>query len=146
MSLETKYIKPKKFYDVFHLISDELHDITLHKLDRELFYDRIKFIEGSVDWDEYKSNDEFDKDNIYHTDVRTISELIGQVVIFGRIIRENQYEETNLPKGEVPLFHRQIDDNGNEEDLWDISSGEIIKRWSKKKKGKKKLREVNRYL
>ena len=59
---------------------------------------------------------------------------------------KNQYEETNLPKGEVPLFHRQIDDNGNEEDLWDISSGEIIKRWSKKKKGKKKLREVNRYL
>ena len=141
MSLETKYIKPKKFYDVFHLISGELHDITLHKLDRELFYDRIKFIEGSVDWDEYKSNDEFDKDNIYHTDVRTISELIGQVVIFGRIIRENQYEETNLPKGEVPLYLRQIDKDGNEEDLYNISSGKIIKKWSKKEKGRKRLKE-----
>ena len=103
MSLETKYIKPKKFYDVFHLISDELHDITLHKLDRELFYDRMKFNEGSVDWNEYKSNDEFDKDNIYHTDVRTISELIGQVVIFGRIIRENQYEETTS-RDQLDLF------------------------------------------
>ena len=37
---------------------------------------------------------------------------------------------------------KYVDEKGNEEDLWNLSSGKIIKRWSKKKKGKKKLREV----
>ena len=50
-------------------------------------------------------------------------------------------DEFNLPKGEVPLYLRQIDGNGKEEDLYDISSGKIIKKWSKKNKGKKRLKE-----
>jgi hypothetical protein len=102
------------------------------------------WMRDNVDWYEYLSNDEFDKDVIYHQSIRTVAELIGQIVIFGRIIRERMVGEFNLPKGEVPLFHRQIDEKGDEEDLWDISSGKIIKKWSKKKKGKKKLEEILR--
>ena len=139
MSNKVKYIKPKKFFEVFQQISDELYEVTLEKKDRELLYDRQMWMRDNVDWYEYLSNDEFDKDVIYHQSIRTVAELIGQIVIFGRIIRERMVDEFNLPKGEVPLFHRQIDEKGNEEDLWDISSGKIFKKWSKKKKGKKKL-------
>ena len=143
MSKKIEYIKPKKFFEVFQQISDELYEVTLEKKDRELLYDRQMWMRDNVDWYEYLSNDEFDKDVIYHQSIRTVAELIGQIVIFGRIIRERMVGEFNLPKGEVPLFHRQIDEKGDEEDLWDISSGKIIKKWSKKKKGKKKLREIS---
>ena len=141
MSDKVKYIKPKKFFEVFQQISDELYAVTFEKKDRELLYDRQMWIRDNVEWYEYLSNDEFDKDAIYHTSIRTVAELIAQIVIFGRIIRERMVDEFNLPKGEVPLFHRQIDEKGNEEDLWDISSGKIFKKWSKKKKGRKKLEE-----
>ena len=143
-SKKVKYIKPKKFFEVFQLISDELYEITFEKKDRELLYDRQLFVRDATEWYEYLSNEKFDKDNIFHTDIRTVAELIGQIVIFGRIIRERMADEFNLPKGEVPLFHRQIDEKGDEEDLWDISSGKIIKKWSKKKKGRKKLEEMSR--
>ena len=141
MSDKVKYIKPKKFFEVFQQISDELYEVTLEKKDRELLYDRQMWIRDNVDWFEYLSNDEFAKDVIYHQSIRTVAELIGQIVVFGRVIRERMVDEFNLPKGEVPLFHRQIDEKGNEEDLWDISSGKIIKKWSKKNKGRKKLEE-----
>ena len=141
MSKKIEYIKPKKFFEVFQQISDELYEVTLEKKDRELLYDRQMWMRDNVDWYEYLSNDEFDKDVIYHQSIRTVAELIGQIVIFGRIIRERMVGEFNLPKGEVPLFHRQIDEKGDEEDLWDISSGKIIKKWSKKNKGKKRLKE-----
>ena len=144
MSKKIEYIKPKKFFEVFQQISDELYEVTLEKKDRELLYDRQMWMRDNVDWYEYLSNDEFDKDVIYHQSIRTVAELIGQIVIFGRIIRERMVGEFNLPKGEVPLFHRQIDEKGDEEDLWDISSGKIIKKWSKKKKGRKKLEEISR--
>ena len=88
------------------------------------------------------STKEFNKELIWDGNIETISILISQMVIFGRIVKENQYGEYNLPKGEVPLYLRQIDDYGNEDDLYDISSLKIMKNWSKKKKGRKKLREV----
>ena len=64
------------------------------------------------------------------------------MVIFGRIVKERLDNEFNLPIGSVPLYLRQINEKGTEEDLINISSGKIIKKWSKKKKGKKKLREI----
>lgn len=141
MNKKVKYIKPKKFYEVFNDISEVLHFDTFDKKDRDLFYDRIRFIDETSDWMDYKSDNLFDKDNIYHTDVATIAELIGQLVIFGRIIRTNRYDEKNLSKGEVPLFLRQIDDKGNEVDMYDVSSGKAIKQWSSKKSTKEKINE-----
>ena len=93
-------------------------------------------------WYEYLSNDEDDIDTIYQQSVRTISEMIHQCVLFNRVIRERMVNEFNLPKGEVPLYLRQIDEKGTEEDLYNISTGKIIKKWSMKKKGKKKLEEI----
>ena len=110
--MKVKYIKPKNIEKVFKEISDILYDITPEKMDKELFYDRMKFIEKSIYWDEYKSTDEFDKSNIYDTDINTVSILIGQIIIFGRIIREDGFGDFNLPKGEVPYHLRQIDEKG----------------------------------
>ena len=140
-----KYIKPLKIEKVFKDISEHLYDDIFEKMDRKLFRDRMKFIEKSIYWDEYKSTDEFDKSNIYDTDIRSVSELIGQIVVFGRIIRENGKGDYNLPKGEVPLYLRQIDENGKENDMINLSSGKVLKRIYKKKKFKGKLEELNSF-
>jgi len=142
MSDKTEYIKPKKFFEVFNEISETLYEKIFEKMDRELFYDRQKFIDKNTMWDEYKSTEDFDKEYIYDGNIETISILISQMVIFGRIVKERLDNEFNLPIGSVPLYLRQIDEKGTEEDLINISSGKIIKKWSKKKKGKKKLEET----
>ena len=143
MSKDVEYIKPKKFFEDFNEISETLYEKIFENMDRELFYDRQKFIDKNTMWDEYKSTEEFDKEYIYDGNIETISILISQMVIFGRIVKERLDNEFNLPIGSVPLYLRQIDEKGTEEDLINISSGKIIKKWSKKKKGKKKLREVS---
>jgi len=66
MGKEVKYIKPKKFFEVFQQISDELYEVTFEKKDRQLLYDRNRWIRDNVDWYEYLSNNEFDKDVIYN--------------------------------------------------------------------------------
>ena len=142
MSKKVKYIKPNRFFEVFEDISEEYYNVTIEKKDRDLLYDRNKWIRDNVYWYEYLSNDEDDIDTIYQQSVRTISEMIHQCVLFNRVIRERMVDEFNLPKGEVPLYLRQIDEKGTEEDLYNISTGKIIKKWSKKKKGKKKLEEI----
>tara|TARA_B100001250_G_C19460240_1_gene639887 strand:- start:112 stop:567 length:456 start_codon:yes stop_codon:yes gene_type:complete len=142
MSKKVKYIKPNRFFEVFEDISEEYYNVTIEKKDRDLLYDRNKWIRDNVYWYEYLSNDEDDIDTIYQQSVRTISEMIHQCVLFNRVIRERMVNEFNLPKGEVPLYLRQIDEKGTEEDLYNISTGKIIKKWSKKKKGRKKLEEI----
>lgn len=143
MSDKIKYIKPLNLEKVFKDISDELHNDVLDTMDRDLMFDRMKFIDNSNDWDVYKSNEEFDKDFIYESDIRTISILIGQVIIFHRILKENEEGVYNLPKGEVPYHLRQIDEKGNENDLINIKSGEVLKRLYKKRDFRQKLEELN---
>ena len=144
MSKKVEYIKPKRFFEVFKEISDNLYDKIFEMKDRDLFYDRGKWIDKHFMWNQYKSSDDFDKDYIYDMNIETISTLISQLVIFGRIIKERFDEDFNLPEGQVPLYLRQIDEEGTEEDLYNISTGKIIKNWSKKQKGKKKLEELRK--
>ena len=129
MSKEVEYIKPQKFYEVFDEISNHLYDKIFDMKDRDIFYDRQKWINKHTMWSTYKSKDDFEKEYVYDGDIETISILISQMVIFGRIIKERFDDEFNLPDGEVPLYLRQIDEDGNEEDLYNISTGKIIKRW-----------------
>ena len=142
MSKDVEYIKPQKFFEVFNEISETLYEKIFEMKDRDLFYDRQKFIDKNTMWYDYKSTEEFDKELIYDGNIETISILISQMVLFNRIVKERLDNEFNLPIGSVPLYLRQIDEKGTEEDLINISSGKIIKKWSKKKKGKKKLREI----
>jgi len=142
MSKNVEYIKPKKFFEVFNEIGETLYEKIFEKMDRDLFYDRQKFIDKNTVWDEYKSTEDFEKELIWDGNIETISILISQMVIFGRIVKERLDNEFNLPIGSVPLYLRQIDEKGTEEDLLNISSGKIIKKWSKNKKGKKKLEET----
>ncbi len=144
MSKKIDYIKPSEFYELF----DELGECVYHKIfemkDRDLFHDRDKFIDKTFDWMDYKSDEQHDKDYIRDMDIESVCIYIGQILLFGRKIRENQFNDMNLPKGEVPLFLTQIDDNGDENDLYDISSLQKMKKWSKSKEGKKKLEEFRR--
>ena len=39
-------------------------------------------------------------------------------------------------------FFRRFDEDGKQNDLFDISSGKIFEKWSKKPKGRKKLEEL----
>jgi len=142
MSKEIEYIKPQKFYELFQELGECVYDKIFEMKDRDLFEDRNKWIDETFDWMDYKDTDEDMKEYIRDMDIESVCWYIGQILVFGRIIKERNENEFNLPEGEVPLFHRQIDDNGTEEDLYDISSLKIMKNWSKKKKGKKKLREV----
>ncbi len=142
MSKEIKFIKPKDYLEVYNQISVELNEIIFEMKDRDLFADRNKFVDNSTEWFEYKSDDDFHKDMIYETDIRTIAIEIAQMVIFGRIIKEGLGSEYNLPKGEVPLYLRQIDEDGTERDLFNFSSGKMLKKMMKSKKGKKKIEEA----
>ena len=108
-------------------------------MDRELYDDLIKDMDKRFYWEDYKSNKEFDKDYIYHSDVRLLAKLISQLILFHRLVRTNSSDEKNNPQNEVPLFFRQFDEDGKQNDLFDISSGKIFKKWSKKPKGRKKL-------
>ena len=138
MSDDLKYISPKKFYKVFQEISDHLYDTIFEKKDREIFYDRTKWIEDNTSWETYKSNKTFDKELIRDGDIETISILIGQLVIFSRIIKERSEGEFNLSDGEVPLYLKQVNEtpSGENRDYFDISTGKLIKKWASKNKGK----------
>ena len=135
---DIKYINPKHFYKVFQEISDHLHDTVFEKTDKELFYDRGKFIRRNTDWSIYKSKDEFEKDLVYHGDIESISIYIAQLVIFGRIIKERWDSEFNLSNGEVPLYLKQVNEtpSGKNRDLYDMATGQVIKKWAKKNKRK----------
>jgi len=140
MTDKIKYISPKAFYKVFQEISDLLYDHIFDMKDRDLFYDRGKWIDRHTVWSRYKATSNFDREYIYDGDLNSVAIYIAQIVIFGRIIKERAEGEFNLPEGEVPLYLRQVDETmkGNK-DLFDISSGKIIKRWAKK--NKKKIEE-----
>ena len=139
---DIKFIKPKDYLEVYNQISVELNEIIFEMKDRELFYDRNKFVDESTEWFEYKDNEDFHKDMVYETSIRTIATEIAQMVIFGRIIKEGLGGEYNLPKGEVPLYLRQIDEDGTERDLFNFSSGQMLKKMMKSEKGRKRIEEA----
>jgi len=139
-----KYIIPKPFYKIFEDLGDTVYNISSEEMDRELYKDLIKDMDNRFYWDEYKSNKEFDKDNVYESDITFIGRLITQMILFHRIVRENDKGEKNNPINEVPMFLRQFDDEGSEKDHFNISSGKVYKKWSKTSKGKKKLEELFR--
>jgi hypothetical protein len=140
---DIKFIKPKDYLEVYNQISVELNEIIFEMKDRELFYDRNKFVDESTEWFEYKDDEDFHKDMVYETSIRTIATEIAQMVIFGRIIKEGLGGEYNLPKGEVPLYLRQIDEDGTERDLFNFSSGKMLKKMMKSEKGRKRIKENN---
>lgn len=144
MSDKIKYTLPKPFYDVFEDIGNTVYEISSEMKDRELYIDFLKDYDKRFYWDEYKSNDEFDKDNIYTSDLVLVSRLICQIILFHRIVKENQIEQKNNPNNEVPYFFRQFDEDGGEKDLYDVSSGKLFIKWGKTPKGKKKLEELKK--
>ena len=99
-----KYTIPKAFYKVFEDIGNEVYEVSAELMDRELYDNLIKDMDKRFYWEDYKSNKEFDKDYIYHSDVRLLAKLISQLILFHRLVRTNSSDEKNNPQNEVPLF------------------------------------------
>ena len=98
-------------------VMDDL-EVQLHNgkgsPDEDYWYDRLNFINSNYEhyMDTYSSTDDDDKDDIYWTDLQTISVLIHQVCRFGRIPiveydeNSNRFGEViNFPKNEIPKFY-----------------------------------------
>ncbi len=117
MSKEIEYIKPQKFYELFEELGECVYDKIFEMKDRDLFQDREKWIDETFDWMDYKDTTEDMKEYIRDMNIESVCQFIGQILLFGRIIKENDFGEKNLPQGQVPLYLRQIDEEGNEEDL-----------------------------
>ncbi len=112
------------------MISKCLRDKVFPLEDKDLLRDRQKFILHNFDYDQYKSNDIEDRRYIFHQDLRTICILIGQLILFKRIILTNKEGIPYLPKGFVPqhlnpLKKGSFDKKTLEEMLNDLRLDEI---------------------
>ena len=86
-------------------ISDE-YEKSLKEEDSEFFYDRVKFMKDTMDVNDYKSTDDFDKSMVLNSDIRSIVILLNQLLRFGRFVYTNNKDEvTNFSKKEVPKFY-----------------------------------------
>ena len=50
--------------------------------------------------------------------MRLLAKLISQLILFHRLVRTNSSDEKNNPQNEVPLFFRQFDEDGKQNDLF----------------------------
>ena len=111
-------------------IGNELMDI-FEKSDRELTFDAMKYDkEHSTDWIELKSTDNEDLENVYAQDKRLVSVLIAQLILFKRIVRQNEADERDMgfPKNHLPIAFRFTED-------WYKSSGREMKKMFQLKEG-----------
>ena len=101
--------------EVMEDLEEHLKD-SRDRSDEDFWYDRYGWVLSNFEHyeDEYKSTDDDDRDNIYHTDLETISHLINCVVRFGRIPIVDRDEKSyrfgdviNFPKGDIPRFYTE---------------------------------------
>ena len=129
-----KWIYNRNLIKVFKDLGEQLHNDVLEMSDVDLFEDRIKFIRNNIDPYNYKSNDKFDKDNIYAQDLHSICILIAQLVIFGRIVVTDYLDSPLFPKNEIPSFMNIVEKQPNH------STGQHLK-----KKTSQEISSVNKY-
>ena len=84
------------------MISKCLRDKVFPLEDKDLLRDRQKFILHNFDYDQYKSDDIEDRRYIFHQDLRSICIMIGQLILYKRIILTDKKGIPYLPKGFVP--------------------------------------------
>ena len=128
--MNIKYITPTNMKTIMNDIGNELMDI-FEKSDRELTFDAMKYDkEHSTDWRELKSVDPEDLENVYSQDKRLIAVLVAQLILFKRIVRQNDVDERDMgfPKNHLPIAFRFTED-------WHKSSGREMKRMFQLKEG-----------
>ena len=106
-------------------ISNTLSDV-LEFTDRDLTYDLMKSDKDLTDWMELKSTKAEDLESVYAQDLWLIGKLIAQLILFRRVVRQNDVDERDFgfPKNHIPIAFRFTED-------WDRSSGKDLKEWIK---------------
>ena len=147
MKKKTKmtYVKPRLYHKVIKEISKTIEKIVNDErsVDRTLFQDFIKFSEP-VQMEKHlqMSDDETSMKLIEGSSIYLISNLILQMSLFHRIIREGDDGVPMYPKNHIPYYMRQTDSKGKELDFWDLHSLYLMKRhYDKEKKTINELME-----
>jgi hypothetical protein len=133
--MDIKYITPTNMKTIMNDIGNELMDI-FEKSDRELTFDAMLYDKKhSSDWMELKSTDADDLENVYSQDKRLVSVLIAQLILFKRIVRQNDVDERDMgfPKNHIPIAFRFTED-------WYKSSGREMKKIFQLKEGLEDLK------
>ena len=137
-----KYIKPKKIHFVLDDIQKHLdkHINDKRSNDKFFFGDKMKefYDIKQSNYDMLRSDEKVSQMIVYQDDVRFITTLLIQVLLFGRIIvnHKNQrfgitYNEElpTLPKNHIPLFMKPYDENGKVVDNEDLHTLNIMKQY-----------------
>ena len=108
-----EWIKNKNIIKVLNDVGQSLHDDVMEMTDVDLFEDRLQFIRDSIEnerpFGQRVSSEKFDKEKVYHTDIHTISLLVAQVVVFGRIVYKDKMGQLQFPKEELPHFMNMVE-------------------------------------
>ena len=137
-----KIIKPKKIHFVLDDIQKQLdrHINDKRSNDKFFFGDKMKefYDIKQSNYDMLRSDEKVSQMVVYQDDVRFITTLLIQVLLFGRIIvnHKNQrfgitYNEElpTLPKNHIPLFMKPYDENGKVVDNEDLHTLNIMKQY-----------------
>jgi len=137
-----KIIRPKKIHYVLDDIQKQLdlHINDKRSNDKFFFGDKMKefYDIKQSNYDMLRSDEKISKMIVYNDDVRFITTLLIQVLLFGRIIvnHKNQkfgitYDEElpTLPKNHIPLFMKMYDEKGEVVDNDDLHTLNIMKKY-----------------
>jgi len=128
--MDIKWITPQNMKKVFNDVTSEMMDI-FDKSDRDLTFDAQKYDkEHSTDWMELKSSEPEELENVYAQDIRLIAVLFAQLILFRRVVRQNDVDDRDMgfPRGMIPMSF-------SFSESWDKSSGKQIKQMMKLKEG-----------
>jgi|TARA_R110000796_G_scaffold164806_1_gene281659 hypothetical protein len=126
------YVKPKLYHTIIKQIEKTIDKIVKDErsLDRTFFKDFIKNSEPILsDKHLQKSNDSMSKGMVEGSGIYLISNLILQMTLFHRIIRNDSEGVPMYPKDNVPFYMRQTDSKGKDKDFWDLHSLYVMKKY-----------------
>jgi|TARA_B100001094_G_scaffold274808_1_gene282007 hypothetical protein len=133
-----KYVNPKDpfkvFGDIEKTLSDNINDKT--NIDRVYFQ---PVVQDYLKWTEQnytllRSPKKLDRLKVYHFSIKTWVMVLIQIVLFGSILvdrptKNNDVRIITTPKNYVPLFMKQLDDDGKETGFWELHSLKVIRKF-----------------
>jgi|TARA_B100001057_G_C22548204_1_gene832387 hypothetical protein len=125
-----KYIKPRLYHKVIKDIEKTIQKIISdpRSIDRSFWTDHIKFSDTILkERSIQRDDDEMSVSMVEGSSIYLISQLILQVTLFHRVLREGPDEVIMYPKNHIPYYVRQTDSKGRDRDFWDLHSLELMR-------------------
>lgn len=125
------YVKPKLYHKIIKEIEKTI-DKLIHderSVDRTFFTDFIKFSEPILKEKHLQtSDDKISMSMVEGSSIYLISNLILQMTLFHRVLRDGDDGVPMYPKNHIPYYMRQTDSKGKEMDFWDLHSLYLMKK------------------